>query len=89
MDDSYKLLPATSLTSFLQETDYSKILVILDSNTKKYCYDRMKSNLPKHFVVSVASGEAHKTLATCEKIWKPLPVLNWTATRWCSISAVV
>ena len=60
---------ATSLTGFLQETDYSKIMVIADSNTKKYCYDPIKGNLPKHFAVSVSDGEAHKTLATCEKIW--------------------
>jgi 3-dehydroquinate synthase len=73
MDDSVQIAPIiTSLTGFLQETDYSKILVIADSKTKKYCYDRIKSNLPKHSVVSVPNGEAHKTLATCETIWEAM-----------------
>ncbi|MPR34460.1 3-dehydroquinate synthase [Salmonirosea aquatica] len=70
MNDSVRIAPIVStLTEFLQGSDYSKILVITDSNTKKYCYDRLKGNLPKHFVVSVPKGEANKTLTTCEKIW--------------------
>ena len=70
MDDSVQIAPiVTSLLGFLQETDYSQILVVADSKTKKYCYDRIKGNLPKHSVVSVPNGEAHKTLATCETIW--------------------
>ena len=73
MADSVRIAPImTSLTRFLQETDYSQILVIADNNTKKYCYDPIKGNLPKHLVVSIASGEAHKTLATCEKIWEAM-----------------
>ncbi|MDR6807823.1 3-dehydroquinate synthase [Dyadobacter sp. BE32] len=28
--------------------------------------------MPKHSVVTVPSGEAHKTLATCEKIWEAM-----------------
>lgn len=73
MDDSVQIAPIViSLTGFLQETDYSKVLVIADSKTKKYCYDRIKGNLPKHLIVSVPSGEAHKTLATCETIWEAM-----------------
>ena len=73
MDDSVEIAPiATSIMAFLQKSDYSKILVISDDNTKKYCYDRVKGNLPKHSVVSVRKGEAHKTLATCETIWEAM-----------------
>lgn len=73
MDDSVRIAPIiTTLTGFLQETDYSKVLVITDNNTKKYCYELIKDNLPKHSVVSVSNGEAHKTLATCEKIWEAM-----------------
>ena len=59
----------SSLESFLGKTDYSRIFVITDTNTRKHCYRRIKSNLPKHSAVSVAAGEAHKTLTTCEQIW--------------------
>lgn len=70
MDDSVRIAPiVSSLEEFFQATNYSKLVVIADSHTKKYCYDRIKGNLPKHFVVRVPNGEAHKTLATCEVIW--------------------
>ena len=70
MDDSVRIAPiVSSLVDFLHETNYSKIVVIADSHTKKYCYDRIKGNLPEHFVVRVPNGEANKTLATCEIIW--------------------
>lgn len=61
-----------SLENFLGKEDYSKILVIADANTRKYCYPRIKGNLPRHSVVSVPVGETHKTLATCEQIWEAM-----------------
>ena len=73
MDNSVLINPiASSLESFLENKDYSKIIIIADTNTRKYCYNRLKSNLPKHSVVSVPVGEAHKTLATCEQIWEAM-----------------
>ncbi len=73
MDNSVLINPiVSSLDGFLEKKDYSKILIIADTNTRKYCYNRFKSNLPKHSVVSVPVGEAHKTLATCEQIWEAM-----------------
>jgi len=73
MNDSVLINPVVSgLSNFLENKDYSKIFVIADTNTRKYCYNRIKGNLPRHSIVTVPVGEAHKTLATCEQIWEAL-----------------
>ncbi|MBU1820357.1 MAG: iron-containing alcohol dehydrogenase, partial [Bacteroidetes bacterium] len=70
MDNSVRIAPAgESLADFLQNSSYSKVVVLADTNTRKHCYERIKKSLPPHTLVTVPSGEAHKTLATCEKIW--------------------
>ena len=58
-----------SLTQFISTSKYSKIIVIADNNTKKYCYPFIKAVLPKHKLIEIPSGELNKTLTTCEKIW--------------------
>ena len=58
-----------SLTQFISQAKYSKVIVIADNNTKKHCYPLIKASLPKHKLVEIRSGEPNKILATCEKIW--------------------
>ena len=71
MNQSVVIAPiGESLPDFLSSKQYSKIVVIADNNTKRHCYPILKAFLPKHSIVTVPSGEAHKTLATCEKIWE-------------------
>jgi 3-dehydroquinate synthase len=71
MNQSVTIAPISeSLPDFLGSANYSKVVVIADNNTKKHCYPSLKAFLPKHSVVTVPSGEANKTLATCEKIWQ-------------------
>lgn len=71
MNQSVIIAPiGESLPDFLSSKPYSKIVVIADNNTKRHCYPILKAFLPKHSVVTVPSGETHKTLATCEKIWE-------------------
>lgn len=73
MDDSVVINPiVSSLERFLENKNYSKLIVITDTNTRKYCYNLVKSNLPKHSVVSVPVGETHKTLVTCQQIWEAM-----------------
>lgn len=73
MDDSVRIASfRQNITDFIPSASYSKILVIADTKTRKYCYDRVKSSLPTHTLVTVPSGETHKTLATCEKIWEAM-----------------
>lgn len=73
MNQSVVIAPiGESLPDFLSSKQYSKIVVIADNNTKRHCYPTLKPVLPKHSVVTVPSGEAHKTLATCERIWEAM-----------------
>ncbi len=58
-----------SLPVFLATKNYSKIVVLVDTNTKRFCYPAIKKLLPKHILVTVKNGEEHKNLQTCEEIW--------------------
>ncbi|SEJ56378.1 3-dehydroquinate synthase [Dyadobacter koreensis] len=73
MTQSVVLAPITeSLPAFINSAQYSKVFVIADTNTRKYCYSLIKPLLPKHKLVTVPSGEKHKILATCETIWESM-----------------
>jgi 3-dehydroquinate synthase len=61
-----------SLPAFLDAHSYTKIQVIVDENTFKYCYPTIKPFLGKHNLVKIKSGEAEKTLDTCQKIWQAM-----------------
>lgn len=70
MTQSVVLAPITeSLPEFINSAKYSKVIVIADSNTRKHCYPIIKPVLGQHKLVTVPSGEKHKTLSTCEVIW--------------------
>lgn len=61
---------SASLSAFLNQNDYSHIAVIVDEKTQKYCLPLIQHLLPsKCTKIVVKSGEDHKTLATCDKIW--------------------
>jgi 3-dehydroquinate synthase len=61
-----------SLKTFLATQDYSKIIVLTDTNTKRFCYPIIKDSLPKHTVIAVKHGEDNKNLQTCEIIWSAM-----------------
>ncbi len=61
-----------TLLSFLKENSYSQVIVLVDENTKKHCYPLVKSLLPKHTLVQIKSGEEHKHLETCTRIWQKM-----------------
>jgi 3-dehydroquinate synthase len=58
-----------SLPAFLGSKAYSKIVILVDTHTRKHCYPLVKPLLPKHELIMVPSGEQHKNLTTCERIW--------------------
>ncbi|MGB3617917.1 MAG: 3-dehydroquinate synthase family protein [Catalinimonas sp.] len=59
-----------ALAEWLAARDYSGLFVLLDENTRRDCYPRLREHLPPHGTFTVPAGEAHKTLATCETIWR-------------------
>ena len=73
MNQSVIIAPVQeSLLNFISSTNYSKVIVIADNNTKKHCYPLIKSVLPKHKLIEIVSGESNKTLQTCGKIWEAM-----------------
>lgn len=64
--------PVNSLRHFLDKNNYSRTVVLVDENTKKFCYEQIKDALPPHELITVPAGEEHKTLSTCETIWQAM-----------------
>lgn len=64
--------PAAVLAEFLQTKAYSKVAVLTDENTSRYCYPLISKACPPHVQIEVPSGEEHKNLTTCDKIWSAL-----------------
>lgn len=68
--------PRQDLTAFLAERKYSKVVVLTDDNTQKHCYPLLQAALPPHDVITIPSGEEHKTLETCTTIWQAMTDLR-------------
>ena len=69
-----------SLTCIVAEKNYSKIFLLVDENTKKYCLDTFtkKSKLDS-ILIKIDSGEENKNIDSCIKIWKSL--IDYKADR--------
>lgn len=60
------------LTRFLHRTAFSQVLILCDSNSRKYCLPlllRQAKQLRKSPVHVVPAGERHKTLASAQGCW--------------------
>ncbi len=63
-------------------TPYTKIFVLVDSNTATHCLPRLRDTYPvlaKAEVITIPAGEIHKTIATTKKVWEAL--INARADR--------
>lgn len=51
----------------------SSVFVLADENTEKYCLSNLFEHLESRFnVISIPSGENHKTINTCQFVWSEL-----------------
>lgn len=50
---------------------YSQVFVLVDENTRKHCLPRLEKCLNDGDlqIIQIKSGEQHKTLDTCQKVW--------------------
>ena len=61
------------LTEYLSQTPHSKIFVLVDDNTKKYCLPNLYLHLEHPFeVLQIPSGEGSKTIQTAIELWQKL-----------------
>lgn len=62
---------AQDLGNYISTLNFSKLGVITDTNTEKFCYPLIKDGLPEsHLHFSFMAGEANKNLDTCSSIWQ-------------------
>lgn len=64
--------PGQAIKEFLDSKGYSKIGVLVDEHTMKYCYPLVRDFLPEHFTIEIPPGEELKNLGTCVTIWEEI-----------------
>ena len=67
-----------TIRQFLGNTDYSKVFVLVDANTKEHCLPAFKAIIDFSFdeTIEIKPGEENKTIATCLKVWQELSDLG-------------
>jgi 3-dehydroquinate synthase len=73
-----KIAPISeSLATFFAQNDYSHIAILVDEFTNKYCLPIIQDLLPTNFTkILIKSGEHHKNLTTCERVWDRMTQAN-------------
>ena len=64
------------ISNKLKEEAFTKLVVLVDENTKEHCYSIVKSLLPPHELIEITSGEENKNIQTCLVIWDGLTELQ-------------
>ena len=63
------------LNQYIKSNNFSKIFVLVDNNTSKYCLPIFLSKLTlgcNTETIEIESGEEHKTINTCSGVWNTL-----------------
>jgi 3-dehydroquinate synthase len=61
-----------NIQSFLNSSDYDKVAVLVDENTRFHCLPLVHKSIKPSDIIEIKSGEEQKTLDTCIQIWKDL-----------------
>lgn len=67
------------LNQHLNNTNYSKIFVIVDTNTHDYCLPYFLAQIETNItieIIEIEAGEHHKTIETCTGVWQALSDLE-------------
>ncbi|CAM4156583.1 3-dehydroquinate synthase [Flavobacterium antarcticum] len=65
----------TALHLIIQETNYSKIFIIVDENTSEHCLPVFLPHLAtetRFEIIELESGEINKNIQTCSEVWSIL-----------------
>ena len=68
-----------ALNSFIKTNHFSKIFILVDSNTHIHCLPKLMSLLQTTVtieIIEVESGEHYKTIDTCVGVWNALTELG-------------
>jgi 3-dehydroquinate synthase len=65
-----------SLNQLLNGLKYSKLVLIVDENTKKHCLPLIQETANNAIIIEIKSGEEEKNLQTCTRIWEAMTHAN-------------
>lgn len=63
-----------NLAAFIRESNYTKVFILVDENTKKLCLPLLA--VFDYNLIEIKSGEQNKNIETCQYIWQQLLVNN-------------
>ncbi len=64
-----------SLNNHLEISNYSKIFILVDSNSNEFCLPNVMPLITTNLeieIIEIEAGETHKTIETCVQIWNIL-----------------
>ena len=67
------------LSNLLNVNNYSKIFILVDENTSKFCLPNFLGNLVTEVaieIIEIENGEEHKNIETCLQLWEALTELG-------------
>ena len=68
---NYSIWIGEESLSKLEVKSYSKVAILVDENTKKYCLNKIPK-IDQAIIIEIPSGEKNKNINTCNLIWKKL-----------------
>ena len=69
----------TELNNYIENYQFSKIFILVDSNTHELCLAKFMAQLETKIaieVIEIEAGEQHKTIDTCVGVWNALSDLG-------------
>ncbi len=69
----------TMLNKHLEESNYSKVFIIVDENTHNYCLAQFMASIHVDCpfeIIEIEAGELHKTITTCTHVWEAMSELD-------------
>lgn len=69
----------TKLNNYLKTNSFSKLFIVVDTNTHTYCLPKFMSKLETDLayeIIEIEAGESHKNIDTCVGVWNALSELE-------------
>lgn len=69
----------SSLNEHIKKNNFSKIFILVDTNTHNYCLPHFLENLTTEIaleIIEIEEGEIHKNIDTCVGVWNSLSELD-------------
>ncbi len=76
ISSDYSIWIGENSLSKLDTSNYSRVAILVDENTKKHCL-HLLPRLNKSIIIEIPAGEENKTISTCKHIWEQLTVNNF------------